>query len=207
MKRPRIIATRVARAVPVLALVGLVSCNPAGLVQFFTNNTTALGGGNVLQDVADTANRGTINVAVHNNTPFFVTTVFGALDPLNEVVAPSYEQLISTSTTPDQTLGPFETSDVAVLTCGRVVSLGDSALVQAIRDRDSSAPEGLEAGITFSTKLTDDPDAETFTVNNIPNQTVQLGVDYQCESLVFYELNEDDTQPSGIRIDVTVILP
>jgi len=207
MKNPRANMSRLAITLLGVALTGVVSCDPGALNSFIINSTTALGSGDVLQSVTDTVNRGVINAAIQNNTPYFVSGVLGAFDPRNEALSPDYVQLISSSTTPDQTLGPFETSSVAILICGRSVSLGDSTLVQAIRERDDTAPANLEAGITFSTKLTDDPDTETFTVNNIPNQVVNLGVDYQCESLVFYELNQDETQPSGIRIDVTIVLP
>lgn len=207
MQNPRVNTSRLAMGLLAVALAGMVSCDPGALNSFLVNNTTALGNGAVLQGVADTVHRGAINIAIQNNTAYFVSVVLGAFDPLNEVLAPDYRQVISTSDAPDQTIGPFETSSVAVLVCGRTVSLGDSTLVQAIRARDNAPPPNLEAGITFSTKLTDDPDAESFTVNNIPNQIVNLGVDYQCESLVFYELNQDDTQPSGIRINVTIVLP
>jgi len=209
MAQPRIRASHIAVFLTTIVLAGAATCSPVDWTNAFVNNTTALGSGTTpLGGPTDTLNRDSITVAVHNNTPYFVSAFFGAFDPLNELLAPTYGQFRSSSDTPDQILGPFETSERVTFICHRTVSLGDTTLIEAIRDRDPFAPvDELAEGMTFSTRLLDDPDTETFTVNNIPNQRVEIGVDYECDALVFYELSLDEAEPSGIRIDVSVVLP
>ena len=209
MTQPRANASCVALLLSAFTLGGTVSCGPVALTDFFDHITAPLGSGTIpLLGPTDTTGRDPVNMVVNNNTRFFVSAFFGAFDQLNDDLAPSYGQFLSDSETPNLTLGPFETSEAVAMVCGRTVSLGDPMLLDAIRRRDPDAPlDELRDGITFSTRLLDDPDAQVFTINNVPNQRVNLGVDYQCNALIFYELNPDETAPSGIRIDVSVLLP
>ena len=206
VKKQRAIFVKSVFVMLMAALLGVMSCGE--FTAFVVNNTTALGGGEVLDSVVDVDNRGDVTVSVANNTPYFVSVTFGSFDPLNESLPPNYTTLTSSSETPDETLGPFETGGVSTFYCGREVSLGDSTLVSAIFGRlDGVDSEIVKPGIIFSDKLLDDPDAQIFTVNNISNQVQRLGVDYQCDSLIQYVFEQDANEASGIRIDVTIVLP
>jgi len=205
------------RAVVFVLMAGLVSTLACGVPTFLTNYTTSLGG--------DTPGlRGTVSAIVVNNTPFFASFTIGAYDQLNNdqkltaydpanpstsanyhqfFADPAYSQL--------QPLGQNATSDAYTFQCARAVSLGDHDLIQAIRKRDTDAklstldPE--DEGITFSDKLPTDSTAQKFTINGVANQVQLLGVNYQCESLVVFTFELDASQPYGVRIDASVVLP
>ena len=193
---------------------GLVSTLACGVPTFLTNYTTSLGG--------DTpGGRGTINAVVVNNTPFFASFTIGAYDQLNDAqtmtgfdpAAPAanadYYQFFADPAFPQyQPMERNTTSLTFGFTCARAVSLGDRGLIQAIRERDTEAKTAtLQEGITFSDKLPTDPTAQKFTINGVANQVQLLGVNYQCESLVVFTFEPDDTQPFGVRIDAKVVLP
>lgn len=173
------------------------ACNP---VDILLNNITSLGG--------DTpGSRGNLTVAFINKTPYFASFTFGVYDPLAETVTPESSRFAAENNPDLLRLERNSKSIVFPFTCGRVISLGDDGFIEAIRLRDSETDlTTLQAGITFSDRLLTDPDVQSFTVNNVNNQTQLLGVDYQCESQVIFTFEVDASQPSGIRIDVNVIL-
>jgi len=175
----------------------MFACNP---VDVFVNNTTSLGG-------ASPGSRGGLEVAFTNNTPYFVSFRFGIYDPLAETIIPESSRFAAEEDPELLRLERNSSSDFFPFTCGRVISLGDHDFIEAIRNRNPEADTlVLQEGITFSDLLLTDPDAKSFTVNNIPNQTQLHGVHYQCESQVIFTFEVDSSQPSGIRIDVDVIL-
>ncbi|HSW46435.1 MAG TPA: hypothetical protein VLM89_12780 [Phycisphaerae bacterium] len=191
-------AARSAAAVAVGCLICTLAC---GLPGFLVNNTITLGG-------ATPGGRGNLHMTVINNTPYFVSFIFGAFDPLDETRVPATMQFFADDEHPDDRIEPGMTTATFTFVCNRKVSLGDRDLINAIRDRDSEADlEALTEGVTFSDKLLSDPDAKQFTLNGVPNQTQLHGVNYQCESLVVFTFEQDASQPFGVRIDVDVILP
>lgn len=181
-------------------LLASLSCTSAG-PNFFINNTVSLGG-------TTPGGRGSIELSIINNTQYFVSMTFGTYDPLDEILVPNYLQAIADSAHPGQYIEPGVTSPTFQFTVGRSVSLGDRGLIQAIRERDTSADEStLFEGITFSDKLLDDPGVTKFTINGVANQVQQIGINYQVGSLIIFILQPDATQPNGVRIDVDVALP
>jgi len=174
-----------------------LACNPG---EVFINNTTSLGG-------ASPGTRGNLEVAFINNTPYFASFTFGVFDPLYETLIPESSRFAADADPALLRLERNSTSDFFPFTCGRVISVGDHDFIEAIRTRDTDADlTTLQEGITFSDLLLTDPDVQSFTVNNVNNQTQLLGVHYQCESRVIFTFELDSTQPKGIRIDVDVIL-
>ena len=194
---------------------GLVSTLACGVPTFLTNYTTSLGG--------DTpGGRGTIYAVVVNNTPFFASFTIGAFDQLNDTqTLTGYDPAVTTTQNADyyqffadpafpqyQPIERNTTSQTFNFKCPRAVSLGDRGLIQAIRERDTQAKTAtLQEGITFSDKLPTDATAQKFTINGVANQVQLLGVNYQCESLVVFTFEPDASQPYGVRIDASVMLP
>lgn len=172
-----------------------------GLPEFWINNTVSLGG-------TTPGSRGTVRVAIVNNTQYFVSMTLGAYDPLNDDRVPVYEQLFADADHPDDRLEPGTTSDTFTFTCARAVSLGDRGLIEAIRERDPNAENlTLSEGITFSDKLLDADGVQQFTINGVVNQIQENGIHYQCGSQIIFSLESDASQPNGIRIDVDIALP
>ena len=202
------------RMVVFVLTAGLASTLSCGVPTFLTNYTTSLGG-------ETPGGRGTIQVVVVNNTPFFASFTVGAFDSLAEHDPQNvqnflvqYQSFVSDPALPDSTpLAPNTDTDTSNLgfSCSREISLGDRVLIQAIRERDPNAilstldPE--DEGITFSDKLPTDETAQKFTLNGVANQVQLLGVNYQCESLVVFTFELDASQPFGVRIDASVVLP
>jgi len=179
---------------PLLAL----SCSPAT----YLNNTTSLGGNNPGQ-------RGNIMVQFENRTPFRAIFTYGSYDPQNQQFGPQFGQFFA-STTTSQRLEGNTISPVFTFDCGRAFSLGGQQLIEYIRKNNltqDTDPEALVPGITFSDRPVDDPEAEAPTAGRADPVTNLQGVDYPCDALLIYTLNLDDTQPSGFRIDMTVVVP
>ncbi len=172
-----------------------------GLPEFWINNTVSLGG-------TTPGGRGSISVTIVNNTQYFASMTFGAYDPLNDDLEPSYDQIFADADHPDERLEPGTTSETITFTCARAVSLGDRGLIQAIQERDPDAENlTLTEGITLSDKLLDTDGVQQFTLNGVDNQIQLNGINYQCGSEIIFSLETDASQPNGVRIDVEIVPP
>ena len=186
-----------------VAVAGSVSCDPAAVV---LNNTASLGG-------TVPGQRGKIRVAFINNTPFRAIFTFGTYDPQNQYSTPEFEQFY---VDPDATnrLEGNSSSQTFQFTCGRVVSVGDAALIARIQSTRATRFNGgptssaaLQTGIAFSDRPLDDPAADQPTAGRSDPIITLQGAQYQCDSLLVYTFEADATQPDGYRIDLAVILP
>jgi hypothetical protein len=127
---------------------------------------------------------------------------------------------------PDRRLERNSASGPVTFICGRALAVGDSRLVELIErneyeitssgadiDLDALKPvldpetDEFQAGIAFSDRPLDDPDAGISTAGWAPGLVTLQGAEYQCDSLVTYTFEVDPSQPGGIRTDVQVILP
>src|SRR5690606_15137919 len=127
----------------------------------------------------------------------------------NQLFGPQFGQFFASADS-SQRLEGNTTSEVLTFQCGRAFSLGGQQLIEYIQENNLAGgtdPEALRAGIAFSDKPLDDPDAESPTAGRADPVTNLQGVDFPCDALLIYTLNLDDTQPSGFRIDMTVVLP
>jgi hypothetical protein len=115
--------------------------------------------------------------------------------------------------------------------CGRAMSLGGERLVQLIEENDlNTASDGRElqlqalrpicdpqgnvprAGIAFFAEASPGPGADacdgTAELAAYANPVITLqGATYQCDSLLVYTFEQDNSQPGGVRVDLEVILP
>jgi len=206
--KPRCLQSAILPAV--LAWTASLSCTPTA----FLNNTSSLGGDTPGQ-------RGAISVMFINNTPYRAIFTFGAYDPQDQESQPQYHQFV---VDPDQTATGFNrglagntSTDAITFECSRTVSIADGQMIQRIQDKDvdplNGAPRfevALREGVFFSDLPIDDPNAnadnDTAIASAEPRTTLQ-GVEFQCDSLLVYTFELDDTEPGGVRIDLEVILP
>jgi hypothetical protein len=174
-----------------------LGCGPA-----YYNNTTTLGG--------DTpGGRSNINVGFVNNTPFRAIFTYGTYDPRNPGFTPEFKQFFVDPDPANRLEGNSE-SDVVSFQCGRAMAIGTQELIDAIREAKivgDSNEAALQAGIAFSDKPLDDPDADQPTAGRAVGVTTLQGAEYQCDSLLVYTFEVDPSQSGGFRIDLTVVLP
>lgn len=202
----------------------LMSLMSAGCADFYFNNTSSLGG--------DTPGlRGDVEVAFVNNTPYRALFTYGTYDPLNLdqnqfFAFPVQFEQFSLDDNARYRLERNSTSNTFTFACGRAMALGTETLAELIEDNDirettSGAPvytqflrpvvgsDGEQdiAGIAFTDRALDDPDAGASIVAWAEPVVTLQGAEYQCESRIIYTFEQDDTQPGGIRVDIEVILP
>lgn len=193
--------SRPTASVTALVLVGL-SLGLAGCFEAIIHNLVPLGG--------DTpGSRGELRVKFVNNTPYFVVFAFGIWDPLDEFSTPLFEQFLAQDDEPIRRLERNSTSPELAFPCARVISLGSTGFIEAIQNRTIDPEEDLSAlrfGVTFTDKLLTDPTAQTFVINEFPNQEARIGIDFDCEEIVTFTFELDDTRPRGIRVDISTEL-
>lgn len=207
---PRLSGFRTGHRLAVLAIVLLFSCTP----EAFLNNTSSLGGTNPGQ-------RGDIRLLFINNTPYRAIFTFGTYDPQDQEDEPQYLQYVvdagQTATDFNRGLSGNTSTDEITFECGRTVSIGDQQMITRILDKDVDPLDGslrydvaLREGVFFSDRPIDDPepnaDNGTEVASAEPRVTLQ-GAEFQCDSLLIYSFELDDTQPGGVRIDIDVVLP
>jgi len=198
-------------------LATLASCTPAA----FFNNTVTLGG-NV------PGQRGGISVMFVNETPYRAIFTFGTYDPQNTTQNTAvsfpieFDQLFVDADATNR-LDPHSSSEIFTFSCGRALSVGGQRLVDLILendlDEDANAialrplPDPVtgearsRAGIAFSDRDLDADGASDPTGGWSEGVVTLQGAEYQCDSLLIYTFVQDGSQPGGIRIDLSVILP
>jgi len=188
------------------AFWGMISCTGSTVLDSFLNNTASLGG-------TVPGERGSVQVGFINNTPFRAIFTFGTYDPQDQNSVPEFDQF---QVDADATLRLEGNSSSAIFTftCGRVVGVGDSGLIARIQSTDAVRSNGedinstaLEAGIAFSDRPLDDPDADQPTAGRSDSTTTLHGTEYQADSLLIYTFEVDANEPDGFRINLDVILP
>jgi len=88
-----------------------------------------------------------------------------------------------------------------------ITSSGADIDLDALKPVLDPETDEFQAGIAFSDRPLDDPDAGISTAGWAPGLVTLQGAEYQCDSLVTYTFEVDPSQPGGIRTDVQVILP
>lgn len=189
------------RAVSWLAAVALAG-TPGCDVDTFLNSTASLGGNTP-------GSRGNIRIGFINHTPFRAVFTYGTYDPQNPDFQPRFRQFFIDASASNRLEGNSD-SPIVTLTCARAVSLGGAEFIQRLKDANlvaSASEEALEPGIAFSDRPLDDPQAGQATAGRAPAVLTLQGAEFQCDSLLLYTFELDDTQPSGFRVDLQVILP
>jgi hypothetical protein len=160
-------------------------------------------------------------VSFINNTPYRAIFTYGSYDPNawdpidfdpdNPDYVMEFGQF-GAGSDPDTRLEGNTSSDIFFFTCGRAISVGGKEFVQRLMEQEmiemdeDDTVEGL-SGVSFSDKPLDDPDADQPTAGRDGGTVTLQGVAFQCESLLVYTFEVDDSEPDGFRIDLEVILP
>lgn len=185
-----------------IALAGTAACGPYSIF----GNTSTLGGGSP-------GTRGSIKVTFINNTPFRAIFTYGVYDEDSTDFGPQFGQFVvspSSSNTRSARLEGNSSSGIISLSCARVFSIGGIELISRIRSAklDTNADEeALVAGIAFSDKPLDDPQAGEATAGRADEAITMQGTEFPCDSLLVYTFTPDSSQTSGVRVDLQVIPP
>ncbi len=148
--------------------------------------------------------RGTIQVAVINNTSNQAVFTIGTFDPADQNTQPDIVQF---TTTPDgrQLLGG-STSSLFTLTCGRVLSVGSSGLLDAISQNlttDDFDEEALIEGVSFGDVSDENGSFES--IGSAAAFEASLGIDVSCNALVIFQLEPIPLGNHAFRIVFSII--
>ncbi len=185
-----------------LAFAVLLTLAAACTPEAFYNNISSLGG-------TTPGGRSNVGVSFINNTPFRAIFTFGTYDPQNPDFLPQFRQFFVSANASNRLEGN-SSSSVISLRCGRAFTVGGQELIDRIRENnldENANEEALIAGIAFSDRPLDDPDAGQPTAGTDQGITTLQGVEFSCDALLVYTLELDDTQPDGFRIDLDVVEP
>jgi hypothetical protein len=178
-----------------LATCGLVlACTPTALLNVSAPTSTFIG------PVGQIVPR-PLQVVFINNTGFRAIFTFGSYDQLNEETSPTgFGQLrLEANTTSTQQTQP----------CRKTFSVGGEELKRLIevRDLDVTDPRALVDGVNFSGAPLGDPLEAEPTEGTAQGLVARAGVDFDCESLLIFRLEQDAMAPGGFRIDLDVVTP
>jgi len=166
----------------------------------YYNLTTTLGG-----DVP--GQRTNIQVSFINETPFRAIFTFGTYDPFNTLpntplTFPVEAAQFFVDADPVNRLEGNSESAITSFTCGRALSVGDPTLIELVRNSqnlvDTFDPTALQAGIAFSDRPVDDPDAALPTAGRAQGIVTLQGAEYQCDSLLVYTLSRNTARTECI---------
>lgn len=169
--RPRALAAIAAIAVTAATGAALTGCGT--LVANLTEETAS-----------------NVSIQVINNTPFRAALTLGTFNDLDRRPPGNvaFEQLRLEANT---------SSAVRNLDCMRDVAIGTRKLLDRILDTggDEQAnfdPDAFTLGVNFSTAPADSPGAALPDAGKAPPIVVRLGVDYSCNDLLLFTLNQAD---------------
>ncbi len=145
---------------------------------------------------------GNVTVLIINNTPYRATMTVGSWDSLDRdppgpvtIQQPRIEAGQSTQFTLD---------------CRRNIAIGTEELVQRIIDTDTDQNtanfdnDAFDDVVHFSNAAADSPAAALPTVGTAEGREVLIGLDFSCNDLLIFTLEEDANAPGGFRIDFEV---
>jgi hypothetical protein len=144
------------------------------------------------------ARRGNANFAFLNETPYRAIFSFGLFDPLDQKTQLQFDQL---------RLEGESFSQVFQLSCQRAISVGSERLLVLAEDQDVQINDNdaFVVGVSFSDTDAEDPLAGRPTVGRADPLTLQLGIDYSCETFVVFIFRQDEQTPSVFHIDWLVM--
>ncbi len=95
------------------------------------------------------------------------------------------------------------------LDCRRNVAIGTQELVRRIIDTDSDQNanfdnDAFDDVVHFSNAPANSPAAALPTVGTAEGREVLIGIDFSCNDLLIFTLEEDPNAPGGFRIDFAV---
>ena len=163
-----------------LLIPGSVTCTPD---QFLANTV---------------ARRGNATFAFLNETPYRAIFSYGLFDPQDQRTELQFNQL---------RLEGESFSDVFQLNCQRVISVGSERLLELAEDNEVPIDDqdAFVVGVSFSDTDPEDLLAGRPTVGRADPLTLQLGIDYSCETLVVFIFRQDAQTPSVFHIDWLVM--
>ena len=190
----------------VAVLTGLAGAT--GCIDLLANQTASLGG-------STAGDRGQIQVAIINNTPYLAVLTVGTYDQLDRFSEPYFRQF-SVRENPDTgepRLEPNSSLGIFYLECGRVFSVGGPDLLELI---DVNLPdtavqeEAFIQGVDFYSLVEGDEEEEDVgepdeLIGSAPPLEAWLGVDFPCNALLILHLELDDFGPEPFRIDFELI--
>jgi len=142
-----------------------------------------------------------LRVAFINNSPFRAIFTFGSYDPLDQNTSPTgFGQL---------RLESGATSPVQNQPCRKSFSVGGEELIRLIDVRNLTVNDAraLIDGVNFSGAPLGDPLEAEATEGTALGRVDRAGVDFTCDSVLIYSLEQDATAPGGFRIDLQVLPP
>ena len=187
-----------------VALPGFVSSCGTELVPL----TASLGG-------PAAGGRGSVRVVFINNTPHRAVCTFGTYDQTDNISQPDFRQF-----TPDDSGIGLEgdgVSDIILLTCGRVFSIGGPRLIDLIEQNLPNVTTDVEASIegvrffrsateaTAADATAEGGDSTPEVVGRAPPFEASLGLDFPCGSLLVIRFEFDDLRPDEFRTDFELI--
>ena len=183
--------------VGVVVLAGLAGTT--GCIDLFANQTTSLGG-------STAGDRGQIQVATINNTPYLAVFTFGTYDQLDRFSEPDFWQFSFNNDADETRLEPNDNSGIIVRDCGRVFSVGGPEMLELIEVnlpgttvQDGAFVEGVDF---YSLDEDGEPDE---LIGSAPPLEAWLGVDFPCNALLILHLEIDDFGPEPFRVDFELI--
>jgi hypothetical protein len=177
---------------PHLSLAILLAIGPAGCGEAWINLTTPLGG-------SSPGARGDVGVIVLNNTPYRAVFSLGSYDQSVPGAAADFVQF------PLDGLDVLDGDDnggLLTLRCARVVSLGGGRLIERLENQTDVSPDARIEGIEFYDVESGESPA---LVGAAAPLEVLLGVDFLCNALLIFKLEENIAGPSPFRIDYELI--
>jgi hypothetical protein len=181
-------------------MAATLSCDPDA----FLNVTTSLGRPNPDDDTP--GKRGTINAVFINNTRYRASLTTGVFDPQDQKTVPIAVQFFD-STTASERLEAGQTTSAITLTCSRAWAVGSDQLIELLQttnQANSLDAVALQRGVQFFGDDLTTPEVENNLVGTAEPVTALLGVDYQCESLISFRLEELSAGEFVVEFDVVL---
>ncbi len=160
--------------------------------------------------------RGTFRIVIENNTPFRAIFTTGVFDNTDERTTPVFTQfspdsrLVGINSAP--TLEANSSSGVLFFPCARVFSVGSRSLLNLI-DRNPGAfinlidETALLDGVGFSSGAFNSPEVAVPREGFAAGFEAELGVDFNCGSLLHVTLEFADTGPDRVLVDLAQVVP
>lgn len=148
--------------------------------------------------------RGLAPIVFINNTPYRAVFTFGSYDQFD----PDYRPDASQFGLEGSTLEGNDSTNVGLLECARVLSVGGRRMLDLI-DRNFPDTERDEAAFIEGVAFYDPGvgSGDPVLVGMAPPFEALLGVDFPCGSLLIVRFEFDDLGPLPFRVDFELIVP